>query len=66
MDISVVIPVRDEAENIPELVMLAALHLLFINRVRLARVFAAGQREKDLERFTAIKHELESPGEREH
>jgi hypothetical protein len=52
-------------ENIPELVVLAALHLLFINRVRLARAFAAVQREKDLERFIAIKQELESPGERE-
>ena len=52
-------------ENIPELGVLAALHVLFINRVRLARAFAATQREKDLERFSAIKQELESPGERE-
>jgi hypothetical protein len=53
-------------ENIPELVVLAALHLVFINRVRLARAFAAAQREKDLDRFRAIRQELESPGEREH
>src|SRR5262245_59546701 len=44
-------------ENLPELVVLAALHILFINRVRLARAFAAGQRERDLERFTAIKQD---------
>ena len=35
-------------ENMPELVVLAALHLVFINRVRLARSFAASQRGKDL------------------
>jgi hypothetical protein len=45
-------------ENIPELVVLAALHLLFINRVRLARAFAAAQRDKDLERFLALKQEM--------
>ena len=45
-------------ENIPELVVLAALHLLFINRVRLARAFAAGQREKDLERFMTLRREI--------
>ena len=45
-------------ENIPELVVLAALHLLFINRVRLARAFAAAQRNKDLERFMALKQEM--------
>jgi hypothetical protein len=47
-------------ENIPELVVLAVLHLLFINRVRLARAFAAAQRERDLERFTALREEIES------
>jgi hypothetical protein len=45
-------------ENIPELVMLAALHLVFINRVRLARAFAAAQRDKDLERFLSLKQEM--------
>ncbi len=47
-------------ENIPELVVLAVLHLLFINRIRLARAFAGTQREKDLERFMALKDEIES------
>jgi len=42
-------------ENMPELVVLAALHLVFINRVRLARTFAASQRVKDLERFVALR-----------
>jgi hypothetical protein len=48
-------------ENIPELVVLAVLHLLFINRVRLARAFAAAQREKDMERFNQLRQETE-PG----
>ena len=48
-------------ENIPELVVLAVLHLLFINRVRLARAFAASQRDRDLERFLALKQEIQ-PG----
>jgi hypothetical protein len=38
-------------------VVLAAMHILFINRVRLARAFVATQREKDLERFMALKRE---------
>ncbi len=42
-------------ENIPELVVLAILHILFINRIRLARSFAASQRAKDLERFVALR-----------
>jgi hypothetical protein len=37
-----------------ELVLLAILHVIFINRVRIARAFAATQRVKDLERFEAI------------
>lgn len=45
-------------ENIPELVVLAAMHLLFINRIRLARAFAATQRDKDLERFLSLKKEM--------
>jgi hypothetical protein len=47
-------------ENIPELVVLAVLHLLFINRIRLARAFAGTQSEKDLERFLALKEEIQS------
>src|SRR4051794_25771238 len=45
-------------ENLPELVVLAVLHLLFINRVRLARGFVATQREKDLERFALLRREI--------
>ena len=45
-------------ENMPELVILAALHLVFINRVRLARSFAASQRTEDLQRFLALQREL--------
>jgi hypothetical protein len=45
-------------ENIPELVVLAILHLLFINRIRLGRAFAAAQRERDVERFDALRQEL--------
>jgi fatty acid desaturase len=52
-------------ENVPELVVLAVLHFLFINRIRMARAFAASQREKDLERFVALRSEMggaSSPG----
>ncbi len=45
-------------ESIPELVLLAIPHLFFINRVRMARAFAASQRAGDLERFTALASEL--------
>src|SRR3954447_259335 len=45
-------------KNIPELVVLAVLHLLFINRIRLARAFAATQREKDLERLVVLRREI--------
>lgn len=47
-------------ENIPELVVLAVLHILFINRIRLARAFAAAQRDKDLERFVSLEQEITS------
>ena len=39
----------------PELVVLGALHLVFINRIRLATGAAARQRVEDLERFQALK-----------
>ena len=42
-------------ENMAELVVLAALHLVFINRVRLARSFAASQHAEDLQRFQALR-----------
>jgi hypothetical protein len=45
-------------ETIPELVLLAIPHFVFINRIRLARAFAAAQRAQDLERFTSIAQEL--------
>jgi hypothetical protein len=43
--------------DIPELVVLAVLHLLFVNRIRLASAAAARQRAEDLERFRALKRE---------
>jgi hypothetical protein len=46
-------------ENIPELVVLAALHLLFINRIRLARAFAAAQRQQDMDRFETLRREIQ-------
>src|SRR6478672_4262826 len=45
-------------ENMAELVVLAALHLVFINRVRLARSFVASQRAEDLQRFIALRREV--------
>jgi hypothetical protein len=45
-------------ESMAELVVLAILHLLFINRIRLARSFAASQRPRDLERFVTLRREL--------
>jgi hypothetical protein len=44
-------------ENVPELALLAVLHLLFINRVRVGRLYAAQQRAEDLERFSILKRE---------
>lgn len=49
-------------ENMAELAVLAALHLLFINRVRLARSFSARQRSEDLERFQTLWHEFDEKG----
>ncbi len=51
-------------ENIPELSILAVLHLLFINRVRMGRIFAGRQRAADLERFAALKRESTEGTER--
>jgi hypothetical protein len=42
--------------DVPELVVIAVLHLIFINRVRIARAFAATQRARDLERFETLFH----------
>jgi hypothetical protein len=44
-------------ENIPELLILAALHFLLINRVRLGRARAAAQRVEDQDRFLVLKRE---------
>lgn len=41
--------------DLPELVLLAVIHLLFINRIRAARAIAARQRVEDVERFAALK-----------
>lgn len=41
--------------EVVEVGVLAVLHLLFVNRVRLAKAFAARQRDEDIERFTSLK-----------
>ena len=41
--------------EVPEVAVLAILHLLFVNRIRTARLFAAKQRAEDLERFSSLK-----------
>ena len=46
---------------VPELVIIAILHLIFINRVRMARAFAATQRTRDLERFEALHRQRTQP-----
>jgi hypothetical protein len=46
--------------EIPELVVLAVLHLLLINRIRQAGAAASRQRGEDLERFRALKNEQPS------
>jgi hypothetical protein len=54
------LPVALGGELFPDIVVLAVLHLLFVNRIRVAGVFAAKQRAEDLERFVSLKR-----GERE-
>src|SRR5262245_59340045 len=41
--------------SVPEIAVLAVLHLAFLNRVRLAKAIAARQRGEDLERFKSLK-----------
>ena len=40
-----------------ELVLIGVLHVIFINRIRIARAFAANQRAQDLERFETLLRE---------
>lgn len=47
--------------EIPEIVVLAILNLIFINRVRLGRQFAARQRSEDVTRFQSIREEDARP-----
>ena len=49
------LPAALGGEFFPEVVVLAVLHLLFVNRIRVARLFAARQRAEDLERFSSLK-----------
>jgi hypothetical protein len=49
--------------DVPEIVILAVLHLLFINRIRTARLASAHQRTTDVERFTALKQPIHEPTE---
>jgi hypothetical protein len=44
--------------EITEMVVLAILHLILIYRIRAARVFAAGQRDADLQRFRELASAL--------
>ncbi len=41
--------------SVPEIAVLAVLHLAFVNRVRIVRGIAARQRAEDLERFKSLK-----------
>lgn len=41
--------------EIPEIVVVGVLHLLLINRIRLARTYAAKQRAEDLQRFQSLR-----------
>jgi hypothetical protein len=50
---------------LPELIIVAVLHLAFLYRIRSARAFAARQRAEDLARFEAIRDEraaAQAPG----
>jgi len=40
---------------IPEIVVLVVIHLILVNRIRLARQFAASQRQEDFTKFAAIR-----------
>lgn len=40
---------------IPEIVVLVVIHVIMVNRIRLARQFAASQRAEDLTKFTSIR-----------
>ena len=42
-----------------ELVLIGVLRVVFINRIRIARTYAATQRARDLERFEALRREQE-------
>jgi len=48
--------------EVPEILILASLHLLFVNRVRLARAFAATQRAQDLDRFRSLRDVRDASG----
>ena len=47
---------------VPEIVVLAVVHLVFVNRVRLARQFAASQRSEDLAKFTSLRDDKQPAG----
>lgn len=53
------LPVALGGETI-EIVALAALHLLFIYRVRMAQKFASRQRAEDQERFASLRDEADA------
>lgn len=51
---------------VPDVVVVAALHLAFVYRIRTAREFAARQRAEDLARFSTLLHERGQAGPGEH
>ena len=53
------LPAALGGENAASWSLLGVLHLVFINRIRIARAFAATQRAQDLERFEALRREQE-------
>ena len=51
--------------DIVEIVVVAVVHMILINRIRLARDFAAGQRAADLQRFTTLRDGSAGQGDRQ-
>jgi hypothetical protein len=41
--------------DVPDIIVVAALHMILVNRIRLARQFSATQRAEDLKRFEALR-----------
>jgi hypothetical protein len=50
------LPAVGEATSVPEIVTIAGAHAAFFARVAIARRAASSQRQRDLERFRALRH----------